>query len=86
MNRQVRDAILAMVFFLYVIYKQFISQFVININGNLFGFCKPRDAGQHYWMKVLRCGRRCGNGCGCFKCGYCGCSNAQCGCSGVKSF
>ncbi|WJX96129.1 hypothetical protein P8452_77373 [Trifolium repens] len=32
MNRQVRDAILAM----------------------------PRDAGQHYWMKVLRCGRRCG--------------------------
>jgi hypothetical protein len=50
MNRQVIDPILAMVFYafhLYVIYKQFISQFVINIDGNLFGLCKPRDVGQH---------------------------------------
>jgi ABC-type histidine transport system ATPase subunit len=51
MNRQVIDPILAMVFYafhLYVIYKQFISQFVINIDGNLFGLCKSRDVGQHY--------------------------------------
>jgi hypothetical protein len=53
----------------------------------LFGFGKPRDVGQHYWMKVLMCGWQCGNGCGCgcwygngcgcCECGYCGWCNVQ---------
>jgi hypothetical protein len=34
----------------------FLSSLIINIDGNLFGFGKPRDVGQHYWMKVLMCG------------------------------
>jgi len=40
MSRQVMDAILAMVFFVFhfnVIYKQFVSQFIMTIDGNLLG-------------------------------------------------